>query len=409
MKHHCYALCMLLLAVASTGFAQNLNWNITGAGARAEGFGGAFIGVADDATAIVWNPAGLGQIERTEFSVVGRFLQEVSEDKNEFSKTTIENTYSHFNPNFASVAIPFPAGTSNMVLAVAYQSQLDFYYKAGKDSINSTGGASTITPAVAMRVGSVFAFGAAANIWLGNADQTVNMPPWKRDLSFSFTGLNFTGGVLLDFAGLSTPIPWKVGVTFRSPFTLKSDADRTFTNSAAPSTVKDKFHIDIDMPLMVGVGTSFRIGESFTIAGDFETRMFADKKSNVTVPRTGMSDTTFSSPMSDHNENLSQVRVGAEYLIVTSSGVFPVRAGFRTVPTLYSNYEWDQTNITYKSKSAVSGIGFSVGTGFISGSFALDFAFSHDQYDQTWTDAGKTDYSYKYNVNRVSGSVIVYL
>ena len=31
-----------------------------GIGARAEGMGGAFVAVADDATAVYWNPAGLG-------------------------------------------------------------------------------------------------------------------------------------------------------------------------------------------------------------------------------------------------------------------------------------------------------------------------------------------------------------
>lgn len=37
-----------------------------GVGARALGMGGAFTGVADDATAIYWNPAGLSQLDRPE-------------------------------------------------------------------------------------------------------------------------------------------------------------------------------------------------------------------------------------------------------------------------------------------------------------------------------------------------------
>jgi hypothetical protein len=37
---------------------------ITGAGARAMGMGGAFIAIADDATAASWNPSGLAVLER---------------------------------------------------------------------------------------------------------------------------------------------------------------------------------------------------------------------------------------------------------------------------------------------------------------------------------------------------------
>ena len=41
-----------------------------GVGARAEGMGGAFVGVADDATALFWNAAGIARIDpdKSEFS-----------------------------------------------------------------------------------------------------------------------------------------------------------------------------------------------------------------------------------------------------------------------------------------------------------------------------------------------------
>src|SRR5690554_2893241 len=44
--------------------------NVVGSGARALGMGGAFIAVADDATAASWNPGGLTQLERPEVSWV---------------------------------------------------------------------------------------------------------------------------------------------------------------------------------------------------------------------------------------------------------------------------------------------------------------------------------------------------
>jgi len=47
----------LIIAISSTAFANGLSLNSVGA--RALGLGGAFVGVANDATAIYWNPAGL--------------------------------------------------------------------------------------------------------------------------------------------------------------------------------------------------------------------------------------------------------------------------------------------------------------------------------------------------------------
>ena len=50
-------------------------FTVEGAGARALGLGGAFIAVADDATAVSFNPAGLAQLLNPEVSFVTRGLQ----------------------------------------------------------------------------------------------------------------------------------------------------------------------------------------------------------------------------------------------------------------------------------------------------------------------------------------------
>lgn len=56
-----------LLATSSSAMASGLN--LEGLGIRAIGMGGAFISVADDASAIYWNPAGLSQLRGSGFSV----------------------------------------------------------------------------------------------------------------------------------------------------------------------------------------------------------------------------------------------------------------------------------------------------------------------------------------------------
>jgi hypothetical protein len=63
-----------LLAVAAGVDADDnkyaADWMTYGAGARALGMGGAFVAVADDATAAYWNPAGMPAVERAAFSAM---------------------------------------------------------------------------------------------------------------------------------------------------------------------------------------------------------------------------------------------------------------------------------------------------------------------------------------------------
>jgi long-subunit fatty acid transport protein len=67
------------LAVGSTALAQDegipptFEFSFSNPGARSLGFGGAFVALADDATAAFANPAGLVQVARPEISVEGRY------------------------------------------------------------------------------------------------------------------------------------------------------------------------------------------------------------------------------------------------------------------------------------------------------------------------------------------------
>ena len=63
---------VVFIVVTQSLFAGYLDFNLNGSGARAAGLGYAFTGIADDATAISWNPAGLTQIYGMEASAVGR-------------------------------------------------------------------------------------------------------------------------------------------------------------------------------------------------------------------------------------------------------------------------------------------------------------------------------------------------
>jgi long-chain fatty acid transport protein len=67
------SLTLALAAVLTTGlFANGLNLN--GFGARSAAMGGAFVGLANDYTAVYWNPAGLALLKQPTFGLTGDIL-----------------------------------------------------------------------------------------------------------------------------------------------------------------------------------------------------------------------------------------------------------------------------------------------------------------------------------------------
>jgi len=360
-----------LTLLSGPAAGQDLDWNITGAGARAMGLGGAFIGVADDATSIVWNPAGLATLERPELSAVTRYITEtVESDLNDPTTRRLPartNELSHTVFNFASAAYPLTLGERKLVLAAAYQRQLDFSASRAdrNSSFDSQGGVDTFTPGFGIRLSPVLALGGAANVWFGSAsaDFVRSNRPTSWDQTYS--GFNLVFGALADLESLPNPAPVKVGASVKTPFDLteeKSQNALTETNT-------------YQMPLMVGFGGSCRIGDNLTLAADYEMRMFGDSKK---IPQAGNEE-----PLSRSGEDLNQIRVGAEYLVVLGFGYVPIRAGFQTVPTVFANYD-PHLNATgnFPASDQVSGIGLSVGSGYISSRFAVDATYSRRQFEQ---------------------------
>ena len=124
----------LTLALAQDGpdlrttFDVPSSLNPVGSGARAIGMGGAFIAVADDATAASWNPAGLTQLDRPEISVVGTYLTR-AENLNFGTNPEADGSQriAEGNLNYISIAYPFNLLERNMIISLNYQHLFDFH------------------------------------------------------------------------------------------------------------------------------------------------------------------------------------------------------------------------------------------------------------------------------------------
>jgi hypothetical protein len=395
---------ILISCLSFVGMLSAQDLNITGAGARAEGFGGAFIGVADDATAIVWNPAGLNQLERAEASIVSRIIMEKEETNYLYSpEFNSSASQSHVVFNFGSVALPIHMGGTKLVIALAYQRQLDFYrnQKTTTTNLEGKGGVDTFTPGFSINLGPVISVGASANFWMGKYDETstytglVNQQPLSpQTQNFTYKGFNIVAGGLVDLEGLPAPVPLKFGVCLRTPFNMT--ADGTINNVPNISFGPTNYSVSqtIHMPFMLGFGASARLFENLTLAADYETRSYGDKEIQQDI--SGQASQTFTIS----KNNLNQYRFGAEYLIVGQKVVIPIRIGYQSLPTVNQNF-----NSASNPTDQVIGKAVSIGSGLIFTSFAIDAAYTSSDYTINYEAYG----SQKFTTGTVSASLIVYM
>ena len=362
------------------------SFNPVGSGARALGMGGAFIAIADDATAASWNPAGLIQLERPEISIVGAFLYRseyiefgTKSESSGWQDANLENL------NYISLTYPVYIFRRNMVLSVNYQHLFDFNrnwkfpLNVSSSNLNLTreidyqqkGRLSALGLAYAIQIMPNFSLGLTLNFFddgfLKNSwEQTtfekgtgvlfgipVNVNFESRD-RFSFKGHNFNIGALYN------PIPnLNIGIVIKTPFDAAVKHESWFTTaivyptlppiySSFPPPFEATTDETLRMPLSYGLGIAYRFSDSYTVAMDLyrtEWDSFTMTNSSGTIinPITGQ-------PIADSSLGATtQVRIGAEYLYIGDRFVIPLRIGAFFDPTPAEGGTEDYIGITLGS------------------------------------------------------------
>ena len=404
----CAILIIILNIMFSMAYAQQVvevssSLNPVGSGARATGMGGAFIGVADDATAASWNPAGLIQLEKPEISAVYSFFnrrQSYSSQSHPEIETT--NAMDSDGLNYASVAYPFVLINRNMIISLNYQrlfemnKEVNFKYtwdiigdKLYDDiKFKQEGFLYALSPAYAVQVTPQFSLGATLNFWgdyLGDngwettyksfGTGTLAGAPVEMKINLketvSFEGINANFGFLWSFHPKFT-----LGGVFKTPFDADLKRERRNFKSQNWTTLDDfeeslsttREDITMKMPMSYGLGLAYRHSDNLTIAldvyqTDWSEFILVDKHGNEVNPINGR-------PVKDGVlKDTTQVRFGAEYLFIKEKYVVPVRVG-----------------LFYDPEPATESLddfyGFSLGSGFTMGRLAFDasyqYRFGHD-------------------------------
>lgn len=343
---------VLMVGFIFTAFTSDLyasfNFTYSGNGARAGAMGYAFTGIADDATAIAWNAAGLTQLYSMEACAIGRFgFGSWSYDG--FEDAPDIETSSRFQLNFASFVFPFKAGDFNVVGGLAFRNIFDFNneytvkHETGDDVYTHEGGVNAITPAIAVQVNDMISVGVAFNIYTGSYDWSYKYESAGEegeDPTSDFSGSSFDLGLMV-----KPNDQFSIGANLNFPYKLKweiNDLD---------------YEYEIEVPFFFSVGAAFRATDQLTLALDYHNRTWS--KSNYFEPDEGEEE---------FDADLNSFHIGMEYLMTSGDSVIPLRLGFYTHPT----HSWD-----YNDDQVVNSV-FTFGAGLVMNNLVFDGAFEFE-------------------------------
>jgi len=404
--------------------------NPVGSGARALGMGGAFIAIADDATAASWNPGGLTQLETPEISAVGAYFHRT--DDNTFGtnpEASGDQSVSNTQLNYLSATYPFAVFDYNMVVSVNYQNLYDFnmswqlpinqametYSLDQNLDIQQEGSLSAYGLAYSVQVLPSVSFGFTLNFWQNGIYDN----KWKRAEHSSGTGFDFGDPFLYEsnttdqytLTGFNANIGvlWNItshftfGAVLKTPFTadvkreFATRTTQTFSEPAFDSEHAQSFtdYGEMDMPMSYGIGLAYRFSDQFTMAADvYRTEwgdyMYKDSMGAKTCPVTGLPQ-----DQSDVDAT-NQIRVGAEYLLIMEGYVIPLRAGLFYDPAPAQS-------------SPDNYYGASIGSGIAYKWFVFDVAYQY-RFGNNVRTYMLQDFNYSENVREhtVYSSIIIH-
>lgn len=122
--------CIIVLFIASCLMAQSPEEAVSfmadanGVGAKAQAMGNAFVGVADDYSALYWNPAGLTLLDASELD--GSFYHLRFSNEASFANSTMMEEETFTRLKSLGLAYKFPTSRGSLVIAVGYNKFRDY-------------------------------------------------------------------------------------------------------------------------------------------------------------------------------------------------------------------------------------------------------------------------------------------
>jgi hypothetical protein len=378
-------------------------FTVEGAGARAMGLAGAFSAVADDGTAVSYNPAGLAQLLRPEASVVVQGFSRTLNFSgftggNQTAKTVFEDTSNldrAISLSFASFAVPWQVGGHNLVFLCSYQKAFDFTfnsniaYLASADQgatiqaisqrVKQSGGINQYSLAMGAELSHHLLFGLAVNSMQGRmqfdslSSQSTYGVPTKFDSDLAQSSSIHGSNASL---GLIWRSPWlNIGLTYRTPYRANYQYSNTYTYMGAPTVALQQSlegaATEIKWPETWAGGVALHLTPRLLVTADWSFTPWSHTR--IVAPGSALSGVNwFDLQANSVTPKATDQRIGVEWLAVVRPGlVIPLRAGaFREPQPIVDTQTLAQRVLS----------GWTVGTGVKFKDLTIDLALraSHD-------------------------------
>jgi long-chain fatty acid transport protein len=416
------SLAVILAAGLTTGlFANGLNMN--GFGARATAMGGAYISLANDITAVFWNPAGLALLTQPTVGFAGELLFPSSTyGMGEFSMKTTNKFYpagllGYFRPVGKKVVVGFGAytlsglgtewdnpGFEAAILGANFPNGYVSNPEIAPYTWRSFIGSITLAPSIAVKLSDKIYLGATFNVNYGffQTDQWAEFrvlamgPPsilfnnGQASMDVKGWGYGATFGLMVKPSDMIS-----FGLTYRLQSKIKMKGTSTIENlplinPAIPDT--SDAELEAISPMWLGGGVSLKPVENLTLSFDLQWTNW--KKLDVLTVH--LLDPIWNADPLNLTENelellwddKLQIRGGIEYTM----GKFAFRGGYYYDPAPAPD---ETLNILVPSFTFNSVAG---GFGYTSGGFTLDFALEYLMGKDRNIAAGAMPGAYKMNI-----------
>lgn len=375
------------------------SFTVQGAGARAMGLGGAFIAVADDATAVSFNPSGLAQLLKPEVSFVARGVKRdvAYEDvattagarQLSVNDSLISNT--QFDPLFLAGTVPLRVGDRTLALQLSIQRLIALSENDSRDltefpsgnagsagasrlfqSINQTGQIDVYSLAVAYEASQRILLGCSINLWRGawDLDSRSSKTTGTTTSYVNFSQSNRLAGNNFNLGLIWRWPTWSLGLVHRTAF----HADYTFgtvldtSSLAGKPRISQPFESGLHWPSTTGLGLAYRPKERWLVTTDLTRTAWSTARHLSSRPSLdGLN--FFDLDKGTRTPDSTNFHLGVEHLLLSASGnVIPLRIGYSREPQPVMDRMTGQQRVIY---------GASLGSGLKRGAYTVDLAYRY--------------------------------
>lgn len=277
--------------------------NTFGVGARTMGMGGASLGLADDFTALYWNPAGMAQIQKFEFFT--SFSHNTANTDSFFSSDeAIGTSRSRLRPNSIGFVYPLDTQQGGFAVGFGYNRPQNFDYQSVIQGIDPSSGnvySGLLVDEININSGGIgiwsfggsvyisknFLIGGSVDFWNGrsiyeldatatdtaNVDSELSRFRFDDEIERAYTGIGGRVGIL---ANLTDAV--SLGVTLVAPTEVTvEELWREYTvvlfddGEEASDPTNGAQSYDIERPFEIGTGIAVKLLDNqLILAGDVQ-------------------------------------------------------------------------------------------------------------------------------------------